>query len=106
MEIHMTTLTLETHRVNEKDISVHSHLNGEDLDLQNDSVFALEWTEQEQEDLRWYLEDYPVHTTEPSPQIAARIENALADVGRTLFRRLFQETTNSRNVWEAAKRDL
>jgi hypothetical protein len=40
---------------------------------------------QDQEDIRWYLEDYLQYPLEPAPKIAARIESRMAEPGAELF---------------------
>ncbi|MCY2952137.1 MAG: CHAT domain-containing protein, partial [Planctomycetota bacterium] len=49
----------------------------------------FDFTPQDQEDLRWYLEDYLQYPLDPAPTIAARVEARLADLGRQLFTSLF-----------------
>ena len=53
------------------------------------SAFEFERTPQDQEDLRWYLEDYLQYPHDPAPEIAARIEQRMTDVGSTLFEKVF-----------------
>jgi hypothetical protein len=44
-------------------------------------TFRFELADQDREDLRWYLEDYPQFPLNPAPQIiAARIEQRLAEL--------------------------
>jgi tetratricopeptide (TPR) repeat protein len=47
--------------------------------------FSFALTPQETEDIRWYLEDYRIYPVDPAPQIAKRIEQQMANVGRELF---------------------
>ena len=47
--------------------------------------FALKLSAQDQEGIRWYLEDYLKHPFDPAPQIAGRIERRLAEIGTQLF---------------------
>ena len=61
--------------------------------------FAFDMTAQDQEDLRWYLEDYLQFPHEPAPTIAARIEQRMADIGTTLFEKVFQTDRQSRDLW-------
>ena len=43
--------------------------------------FAFRMTEDDQKDLRGYLEDYLQYPLDPNPQIAARIEERMAALG-------------------------
>ena len=47
--------------------------------------FAFEMTAQDQEDLRWYLEDYLQFPHDPAPKIAARVEERMVNIGADLF---------------------
>jgi len=60
-------------------------------------VFAL--TPQDQEDLRWYLEDYLQHPFDPAPTIASRIEARMAELGGQLFDRVFSTSEQGRRLW-------
>ncbi len=62
-----------------------------------ESDFAV--TPQEREDLRWYLEDYLQHVSDPAPKIAARIERRIFELGGGLFRALFQSNDDVRDIW-------
>jgi tetratricopeptide (TPR) repeat protein len=66
-----------------------------------DLTFAV--TEQEREDLRWYLEDYLQHVAEPAPTIAARIEHRINTLGRDLFEALFHANDDTRDLWAAIR---
>lgn len=55
------------------------------------------------EDLRWYLEDYVIHQEDPAPQIAARIEQRISQMGTRLFTALFACSMDAQNVWTTAK---
>ena len=48
--------------------------------------FALTVSEQDLNDLPWYLEDYLQCPHDPAPKIAARIEQRVAQIGAELFR--------------------
>jgi tetratricopeptide (TPR) repeat protein len=64
--------------------------------------FSFTLTPQDAEDIRWYLEDYPVYPVAPAPKIAARIEQQMAEVGRELFRLVLAGS----DVWENVRRAL
>src|SRR5712671_5175028 len=59
--------------------------------------FAL--TDQDREDIRWYLEDYLEFADDPAPRIAARIEGRMEAIGDELFRALFQASDDARDLW-------
>ena len=59
----------------------------------------FDFTLQDQEDLRWYLEDYLQYPLEPAPTIAARIESRLAEIGQTLFTSLFHNSDDARDLY-------
>lgn len=57
-----------------------------------ESRFSFQLGAQEQEDLRWYLEDYLQYPLDPAPAIAARIEARMAGIGVELFRAVLEKT--------------
>ncbi len=59
--------------------------------------FAL--TEQEGRDLRWYMEDYLQNPHEPAPQIAARIEARMSELGGKLFTDIFEANAPTTRLW-------
>jgi tetratricopeptide (TPR) repeat protein len=61
------------------------------------SQFQFALSEQDREDLRWYLEDYLEYPIEPAPAIAARVEQRQAEVGRSLFNSIF--SSDARDIW-------
>lgn len=58
------------------------------------SVFKFMLSEQEHENIRWYLEDYLQYPQDPAPTIASRIEQRMAEIGKELFGHIF----NSRDA--------
>ncbi len=66
------------------------------------SQFPLSLSAQDQENLRWYLEDYLQYPLDPAPTIARRIEGRITEIGEKLFRGIFQETNGSGKLWAAA----
>jgi len=61
--------------------------------------FQFTLTDQDREDLRWYLEDYLQYPLEPAPKIAARIEQRMADIGTQLFRAVFDSSPTAQRLW-------
>ena len=54
---------------------------------------------QDREDVRWYLEDYLQYPVAPAPQIAARVEARLAELGCDLFRQVFEANRDTIGLW-------
>jgi hypothetical protein len=52
--------------------------------------FAFRLDPQDQEQLRWYLEDFLERPINPSPAIAARVEARMAEIGREMYSRLLE----------------
>ena len=63
--------------------------------------FGLTLSPQDREDVRWYLEDYLQYPVAPGPQVAARVEGRLADLGTGLFRQIFEANRDTIGVWDA-----
>jgi tetratricopeptide (TPR) repeat protein len=66
------------------------------------SQFAFAMSEQDREDLRWYLEDYLQYPLDPAPRIAARVEARIAEIGCDLFSRIVQSNDDARDLWATA----
>jgi hypothetical protein len=56
---------------------------------------------QDREDVRWYLEDYLQYPVAPAPQIAARVQARLAELGSELFRQVFEANRDTIGLWGA-----
>ncbi len=59
--------------------------------------FAL--SEQDERDLRWYLEDYLQNPHDPAPSIAGRIEARMKAIGEALFRDIFEANSLTTRLW-------
>ena len=68
--------------------------------------FDFELAAQEQESLRWYLEDYLQYPSDPAPQIAARIERRMAEIGTDLFKAVFQTNDDASDLWATLRPQL
>ncbi|MBV8905477.1 MAG: CHAT domain-containing protein, partial [Acidobacteriia bacterium] len=64
--------------------------------------FSFELSAQDAQEIRWYLEEYPVYPVEPEPERAKRIEWRMEEVGRELFGQVLADS----DVWERARRNL
>jgi hypothetical protein len=67
-----------------------------------ESRFSFQLGAQDQEDLRWYLEDYLQYPFDPAPAIAARIETRMAELGVELFRAVLEKTP----LWAEVRHQL
>ena len=61
------------------------------------SHFRFALNLQDQEDTRWYLEDYLQYPLEPAPKIAARIESRMAEPGAELFAAIFRSNDSPKS---------
>ena len=96
----MPTLRINQTAKSTGEYRVEIALTGDGLVPQTATAsFAFEMTAQDDEDLRWYLEDYLQFPHEPAPTIAARIERRIADLGNELFKKVFESDEQSRRLW-------
>ena len=70
------------------------------------ATFDFQMTEQDQADLRWYLEDFLQYPQDPAPTIAARVEGRMAEIGADLFRSVFHASDNARDLWANLREQL
>jgi tetratricopeptide (TPR) repeat protein len=70
------------------------------------SSFDFKLTPQDQEDIRWYLEDFLQYPLDPAPAIAANIEERMEEIGATLFEAVFNADDDARDLWAALRADL
>jgi tetratricopeptide (TPR) repeat protein len=84
-----------------------------DLDLTGDGApraataeLAFGLSPQDEEDLRWYLEDFLDYPQEPAPARARRIEGRMAEIGTELFQAVFQANEDARRIWSRAEERL
>src|SRR5689334_2682258 len=66
--------------------------HGEEGSARETSLVELpfRFSEDDQRDLRWYLEEYLQYPQEPNPAIAARVERRMAEIGAELFGAVFR----------------
>jgi tetratricopeptide (TPR) repeat protein len=67
---------------------------------------GLQQDAQDQENVRWYLEDYLHYPAEPAPTIAARVEERLPQLGAQLFGHLFPHSSDARTLWQRVRHRL
>jgi tetratricopeptide (TPR) repeat protein len=56
-------------------------------------------TSDEQEQVRWYLEDYLLYPQDPGRELACRAETLIDDLGERLFRAVFMADNDVRELW-------
>ena len=66
-------------------------------------TFVLTISEQDQEDLRWYLEDFLQFPQDPAPTIAARVERRMGEIGKDLFTKVFHSSDDARPLVQAPR---
>lgn len=67
------------------------------------SYFVFQVKDQEQENIRWYLEDFLQYPQEPAPKIAAKIEQRMAEIGIELFEKVFRSNSDTGLIWEEVR---
>jgi CHAT domain len=84
-----------------------------DLDLTGDGApraatctFLFNLSPQDEEGMRWYLEDFLQYPQAPAPMIARRIEGRLAEMGTELFKAVFQANNDARKIWSRVEERL
>ena len=78
-------------------------LTGTDVSYSAEARLDAElMTSRDQEDLRWYLEDYLDNPVDPAPEIAREIEDHLTIWGERLFTSLFHSSNGAKKLWQAA----
>ena len=60
-------------------------------------------SDQDQDDIRWYVEEYPEYPFAPHPERAARVEARMREIGHELFRKLFGANTRTFAIWVSAR---
>jgi CHAT domain-containing protein len=81
-------------------------LEGEGVQAFATSRFRFSLSPQDQEDIRWYLEDYLEAPFDPGPVIAARVERRLTQIGEDLFLKLFPAGSEARALWDRLRNRL
>lgn len=85
---------------------VEIELTGDGAPRAATSTFAFDLSPQDEEDLRWYLEDFLQYPQEPAPVIAKRIEGRMSEVGTELFQAVFQANDDARRIWSRVEERL
>lgn len=69
------------------------------------SDFAFALTEEEQRDIRWYLEEFLEYPLDPAPAVAERVQRRMVEVGTELFGKVFA-SENAREAWASIRNRL
>ncbi len=86
---------------------VQVSLEGDGLPRQTASAqFAFALSTQDQERLRWYLEDFLQFPFDPAPETAARVEERMVEIGTQLFRAVFHADDDARDLWATLRTRL
>jgi tetratricopeptide (TPR) repeat protein len=89
--VSMPTLRLTQTAGGEDLHQVEIALEGDGLARQvANATFPFRFSDDDQRDLRWYLEEYLQAPEEPNPKIAARVERRMAEIGADLFQAVFR----------------
>jgi len=99
-------LRLTQTSLGESKYRVEIALEGDDPRRIASSELSFKLAPQDQEDIRWYLEDYLVSPKDPGQEIAARIEKRMAEIGIELFKEISQYNDDTREIWSAIRNKL
>lgn len=102
----MLQLQIRQHAVAEGHHRVDIDLRGDGAPRAATSTFPFSLSPRDEEDLRWYLEDFLQYPQEPAPKIARRIEGRMAELGTDLFKRVFQSSDDAREIWSRVRERL
>jgi tetratricopeptide (TPR) repeat protein len=102
----MLQLRIQQHAMGEDRHRVEVALEGDGPRRTAEATFAFSLSPQDDEDLRWYLEDFLQYPEEPAPKIAQRIEGRMAEMGTELFRAVFQSGDDARDLWAEMRNRL
>lgn len=105
-ELLFVSIAMTTLRIAETDGAVADGLYHMTISLETDgaqshsaaTAFAFQWTPQDREDIRWYLEDYPGYASDPAPSIASRIVGRMMELGGGIFTALFDSNDAARAI--------
>lgn len=102
----MPTLRLTQFDAGQGAYRIQIDLDGNAAPQSANCQFEFQISDQDREDLRWYLEDYLEYPVDPAPTIAANVERRMAEVGDQLFRAIFQSNDDARDLWATLRNDL
>src|SRR6185312_1626819 len=102
----MLHLRIKQHPIAEGRHRVEISFEGDGAPRAATAEFAFGLSPQDEEDLRWYLEDFLQYPQEPAPTIARRVEGRMSEVGTKLFEEVFQANNDTRKIWSRVEERL
>ncbi|HSN77834.1 MAG TPA: CHAT domain-containing protein [Anaerolineae bacterium] len=75
-------------------------------DLEGEATIKFSLTEQEQEDLRWYMEDYLQRAEAVEPVTVEQVEALLRARGEELYRLVLAANLDTQAIWFAVRQQL
>lgn len=75
-------------------------------DLQAEAAIEFEVTDEEQEDLRWYLEDYLQRATDVEAVTVQQVETLMKLRGEELYTKVLAANPRTQAIWFAIRNDL
>jgi tetratricopeptide (TPR) repeat protein len=75
-------------------------------DLEGEATIDFALTDQEQADLRWYLEDYLQRADTVEPLLVEQIEGMMQARGEELYRKVLAAELNTQAIWFAIREGL
>jgi len=102
----MLQLRIQQNPMGEGRHRVEISLEGDGARRTAEATFAFSLSPQDEEDLRWYLEDFLQYPQEPAPTIARRVEGRMSEVGTKLFEEVFQANNDTRKIWSRVEERL
>ena len=103
----MPLLRLTQHIEQEDNFRIEIAFEDDDGSRQTADVnFPYQFTKEDRVDMRWYLEDYLQYPLDPAPEIAARVEKRMSDLGIELFQKVLQGNDDTRDLWAVLRHKL
>lgn len=81
-------------------------LSSDFSNLRPQVTFNYRLSDDDAKNLRWYMEEYLEYPHDPEPQIAARIEQRMVELGNELFAKIFDGNTDVQRFWAKLPEDL
>ena len=94
----MFLLRLTQHTESSHHYRVELSLEGDGARQTADPRFEFKLDEQDNDDVRWYMEDFLQYPLDPEPIRAGNIERRMADIGTQLFKAVFQSDDDGRDL--------
>ncbi len=103
----MPLLRIKQSQINDNTFRADLRLEGDNVIPQEARAeFQFSVSEQDQSDVRWYLEDFLQYPEDPAPEVAKRVEGRLRALGCELFAAVFQSSEDNRDLWATLREHL